>query len=189
MFVLAVVGGVLMLHLLIEIINSKYKVWKRKRLLLNSPTSNVHFTNGTTSLSAEWLENPSEDYSDMEETSNLIQSFEERTSNSSKFAQTMTGRTGYDGARGCYIEPGGDIEMQQDHGGGGGGGGERSPTDVLSEREEARVASGVEGDLVVADSDNSVSVGVVSEGGEFLGVERSVDGWTSVDLSVEASRT
>ena len=45
MVVLAVIGGVLILHLIFEFVSSKYKQWKRKRQLLNSSSNNIRLVN------------------------------------------------------------------------------------------------------------------------------------------------
>ena len=191
MFVVAVVAGVLILHLLIELLTSKYKAWKRKRLLLSS-SSAVHFSNGGGTsgvLSADWVEPQSEDYSDMEETSNLMNSFKESTS-STRAAEHMVDRAGYDGSRGHYDRLCQD-EMHQER--------ERedcSSVEVyLPEREmpHADLASDREGsfveNLVVVDSNSCGDVDVVSEGGERLAVDGTscVDGWNSVNMSLDTS--
>lgn len=89
MFVLAVVGAVLILHLLFEIFSTKYKTWKRKRQLLLASAdkaNTVHYDKANNTVSAKWLEYVNEDNlsdmeeTDMEETSALIQSSGERTS-------------------------------------------------------------------------------------------------------------
>jgi len=193
-FVVAVVAGVLILHLLIELLTSKYKAWKRKRLLLSS-TSAVHFSNGGGSssgvLSADWVEPQSEDYSDMEETSNLMTSFKETSSSSrTEPAKYLDDRGGYDSSGSHYDRPCHEelhkesgredcssVEVYLPER-------EMSSADLLSDREGSFVEN-----LIVVDSDSCVDVGVVSEGGEHLAVDgsRCVDGWNSVNLAVDTS--
>lgn len=201
-FVLAVVGGVLMLHLLIEVLNSRYKAWKRKHLLNSSPSNNVQFSsNGGGSIAADWLEAQSEDFSDTEETSNLIPSFKADAGNVANFTQSsIAGRTGYDGNHGVLNgqpSSGREYLQQQVHEEGrrvtsgscdagsratGTSGGDTPPGDE----------SFVE-DLVVVDSGHlSSTVGVALGSNTCLPVDRGGregDGWSSVELAVDPSKT
>ena len=70
--ILTVVGGVLILHLILEFITKRYKAWKRQRSQLDSQANSVRF------LRAKKVqEEGSEDDSDVGETSRLIVLMEE----------------------------------------------------------------------------------------------------------------
>ncbi len=197
-FVLAVVGGVLMLHLLIEVLNSRYKAWKRKRLLNSSSSNNVQFNNnGGGSIAADWLEAQSEDYSDSEETSNLIQSFENNAGDATNFPQSsITDRASYDvnhtsldgettsGAE--FQKQVCDEELRVTSGSSDVGRATGTSRDN-SPGEDSFVE-----DLVVVESGySSNTVGVTLGSGECLPVDRGRedDGWNSVELAVDSVKT
>ena len=63
--VLAVVGGVLIIHVLLEVLTNRYKAWRRQRKLLQSAANNVRYQNSN-------IEEGSDEDTEAEETSRLI---------------------------------------------------------------------------------------------------------------------
>ena len=71
--ILAVVGGVLLVHVIMEVLTSRYKVWKRHRNQLQSPSNNVTYSRGSRRRGRSKLEDGSDDEdSDSLETTRLI---------------------------------------------------------------------------------------------------------------------
>lgn len=91
--ILAVVGGVLLVHVILELIMNRYRLWKRYRNQHQSSSNNVRYKNGSRSRSLK-IENGSDEDTDAQETSRLIffdNRHTERHEDSSNLSTTSAG--------------------------------------------------------------------------------------------------
>lgn len=69
--ILAVVGGVLLVHVILEVLTSRYRQWRRHRNQLQSESNNVKYNTSLRTHSSKMEEGSDED-TDAQETSRLI---------------------------------------------------------------------------------------------------------------------